>query len=49
VLRFHVVTVVCALLVAVGIALEVLLKVSDDHNGVSMPYRIPRSYADPDY
>jgi hypothetical protein len=36
-LRFRVVTVGCALLVAVGIALEIALKISDDDNGASMP------------
>jgi hypothetical protein len=35
-LRFRVVTVGCALLVTVGIALEVVLKISEDDNGGPM-------------
>jgi hypothetical protein len=44
-LRFGVVTIGCALLVAVGIALEVVLKISENKNGVSMPSQIPWSYS----
>ena len=46
-LRFHVVTIGCALLVVVGIALEIVLKFSEDYDGVWMLSRIPWSHADP--
>jgi hypothetical protein len=45
-LRFPVVTVGCALLVAVGIALEIALKISEDNDGVSMSSLIPPSHND---
>jgi hypothetical protein len=49
VLQFWVVTLGCALLAGVGIALEVARHLSAKHNGVSWPSRISGSCADPIY